>query len=62
MQFQLTDNFIETLQEKIGQNDAVQVKSILEELHFADIAEIIDDLNLEEAIFIVKLLDSPALK
>lgn len=58
MQFQLTDNFIEILQEMIQQNDAAQVESVLEDLHFADIAEIIDELSMDEAIFIVKLLDS----
>ncbi|OZO45544.1 magnesium transporter, partial [Pseudomonas fluorescens] len=26
--------------------------------HFADVAEIIDELNLDEAVFIIKLLDS----
>ncbi|SCY26446.1 magnesium transporter [Nonlabens sp. Hel1_33_55] len=58
MQFQLTEDFIDDLQQLIDQNEAGQVKSILEDLHFADIAEIIDDLNLEAAIFVVKLLDS----
>jgi magnesium transporter len=58
MQFQLTDDFIEQLQELIEQNDSIQVNEILSEIHFADIAEIIDELNLDEAIFIIKLLDS----
>ncbi len=58
MQFQVTDTFIEELQLLIEQNAASEVKSILEELHFADIAEIIDELDLERAIFIIKLLDS----
>jgi magnesium transporter len=58
MQFQVTDDFIEDLQRLIGQNDSARVQAILAELHFADIAEIIDDLDLQEAIFIVKLLDS----
>ncbi|BAO54460.1 magnesium transporter [Nonlabens marinus] len=58
MQFQVTDDFIEDLQRLIEQDDSVRVQAILEELHFADIAEIIDDLNLDQAIFIIKLLDS----
>ncbi len=58
MQFQVTDDFIEDLQRLIEQDDSLRVQAILEELHFADIAEIIDDLNLDQAIFIIKLLDS----
>ncbi len=58
MPFELTDVFIDKLQQLIEQNAAGEVRTILEDLHFADIAEIIDELDLEQAIFIIKLLDS----
>ncbi|WP_194851906.1 magnesium transporter [Nonlabens antarcticus] len=58
MQFQATEHFIDDLQVLIQQQESERVKAILEDLHFADIAEIIDELTLSEAIFVIKLLDS----
>ncbi len=58
MQFNITKDFLEEIQSLIEVNDSEQLERILEEVHFADIAEIIDELNLEQAVFIVKLLDS----
>ncbi|OUS17784.1 magnesium transporter [Nonlabens dokdonensis] len=58
MQFNITKDFLEEIQSLIEVNDSEQLERILDELHFADIAEIIDELNLEQAVFIVKLLDS----
>jgi magnesium transporter len=58
MQFNITKDFLEEIQSLIEVNDSKQLERILDELHFADIAEIIDELNLEQAVFIVKLLDS----
>ena len=58
MQFNITEDFLEEIQSLIEVNDSEQLERILEEVHFADIAEIIDELNLEQAVFIVKLLDS----
>ncbi|MFT4684123.1 MAG: magnesium transporter, partial [Flavobacteriales bacterium] len=40
-----------------NQNDAAILEMLSEE-HHADIAEILDDLNLDEATYIIKLLDS----
>jgi magnesium transporter len=40
-----------------NQNDAA-IQEMLAEEHHADIAEILDDLNLDEATYIIKLLDS----
>jgi Mg/Co/Ni transporter MgtE len=34
------------------------IKKLFDEFHYADIAEILDELDLEEAIYIIKLLDS----
>ena len=30
----------------------------LQDVHYADIAEILDDLNLDQATYVIKLLDS----
>ncbi|QHI38017.1 Magnesium transporter MgtE [Kordia antarctica] len=56
--FKLSDELIEQVEKLIEiKNDAVLLE-LLEEIHYADIAEIIDELNLEEATYIIKLLDS----
>lgn len=58
MQFQLTDEFIEQVQQLIANNEGDKLKAFLEEFHFADIAELLQELDTEEATYIVKLLDS----
>lgn len=58
MQFQLTDDFIAHVEKLIAANNGEALKSYLEEFHFADIAELLEELNIEEATYIVKLLDS----
>jgi len=58
IQFQLTDELLENVQSLISCNDNKQLKELLKEFHYADIAEILDELIFEEAIYIIKLLDS----
>ncbi|WP_124978764.1 magnesium transporter [Nonlabens xiamenensis] len=58
MSFTITDDFLDEVRELIEQDAHVQLESILDDLHFADIAEIIDELNLDQAVYIVKLIDS----
>lgn len=58
IQFQLSDELLENVQSLISCNDDKQLKELLKEFHYADIAEILDELNFEEAIYIIKLLDS----
>ncbi|MBB6682055.1 magnesium transporter [Aequorivita sp. 609] len=58
MQFQLTNEFIEQVEQLIANNDGEQLKALLNEFHFADIAELLHELDTEEATYIVKLLDS----
>lgn len=58
MQFKVTEEFTNQIQESIALRDDAQLEALLAELHFADIAEIINELNLEEAVYIIKLLDT----
>lgn len=58
MQFKITTDLLDQIRDLIAQQDASTLEQLLVDLHFADIAEIIDELKLEEAVFIVKLLDS----
>ncbi len=58
MQFQLTNEFIDQVEQLIANNNGEQLEALLNELHFADIAELLEELDSDEATFIVKLLDS----
>lgn len=58
IQFQLTDALIEQVELLIDQKNDEALKSQLEEFHYADIAEILDELDLLQAIYVIKLLDS----
>lgn len=58
MQFQLTKEFIEKVEFLIEKKSNQELLLHFEDLHHADIAEIIDELNLNEATYIIKLLDS----
>ncbi|GAA4972846.1 magnesium transporter [Algibacter aquimarinus] len=58
IQFQLTDELIEKVELFIEQENDTELKTLLDEFHYADIAEILDELNLEEAVYVIKLLDS----
>jgi len=58
MPFEITNELIEQVETLIRQKDDVALLSLLSDEHHADIAEILDDLSLEEATYIIKLLDS----
>jgi magnesium transporter len=58
MQFELTEEFIEQIEQYIANNDGNALKGLLYDFHFADVAELLQELNHEEATYLVKLLDS----
>ena len=58
MPFEITKEFIDQIATLIQQQDDKAILAILEDVHFADIAEILEDINFEEATYIIKLLDS----
>ena len=49
--------FLEHIKDIISRHDDVEAKKELAELHPADIAELYQDLDLDEAEFLYKLLD-----
>ncbi len=58
IQFQLSEELLEEVKNHVKvENDKV-LQKLLKGFHYADIAEILDELNLEEAIYVIKLLDS----
>ncbi|MDB4196050.1 MAG: magnesium transporter [Flavobacteriales bacterium] len=57
MQFKLTKDFIEEIQELIASDNREAVVNSLNKLHEADIAEILDVVSMEEAKYIFRLLE-----
>ena len=56
--FQLDDDYVGAIKTLIQKQKDKKLKKQVHELHYADIAELIEELTLEEAIYLVKLLDS----
>src|SRR5690606_21009524 len=56
--FQLSDELIQKIEFLIEQKNDEELILHLEEVHPADIAEIITELDLDDATYIIKLLDS----
>ena len=53
----MNEEYIDNVKHLIEQKDADKVKGLLIDLHPADIAELCNDLNAEEAKFVYRLLD-----
>ena len=58
IQFQLTDELIKQVEVLVENQNDKDLKGLLNDFHYADIAEILDELNLDVAIYVIKLLDS----
>lgn len=58
IQFQLTDELIKTVEILVENNNDKELVKLLNEFHYADIAEILDELDLDDSIYVIKLLDS----
>ena len=56
--FQLTENFIQEIIDLINNNDDKKLSNSFVEIHHADIAEILEELDFSNATYIIKLLDS----
>ena len=50
--FQLTDTLIEEVKILIESKNDKQLSLLFKDYHYADIAEILDELNLEEAVYL----------
>ncbi|QHC86266.1 magnesium transporter [Empedobacter brevis] len=58
MEVKITKDFIELLTERINEQNAKEVKEMLQDLHPADIAELFDELSTREQSFVIDLLDN----
>ncbi len=58
MQFQLTADYIEKVAKLIANKDGHAIKIVLQEVHFADIADLLEELKSKDATYLIKLLES----
>ena len=58
MEFKISKELIAQLEELIHNNNGGEVQSLLADMHQADIAEILDELNIDDATYIFKVLES----
>ena len=56
--FEISTEMLHAIQLSIHNQNDESLQSMFNELHYADIAEILDELNLDQATYIIKLLDS----
>ena len=56
--FKLTDELLVEIQQLIANKQNANLRSMMKEFHYADIAEIADELDVDEATYLIKLLDS----
>ncbi|MFM7566378.1 MAG: magnesium transporter [Flavobacteriales bacterium] len=62
MSHQLTKEFLQEIRARISSDDALWLKEEVLQLHYADIAEIIDELSNEEAKYVYYLVDDEDLQ
>jgi len=58
MQFQLTSDFIENIAQLIAKKDGNTLREVLQDFHFADIAELLEELKSGQATYLIKQLES----
>jgi len=58
MAFELTKELTDEIKELIANEKVAELSSLYDEWHFADLAEILDELNIDEATYLVKTLDA----
>lgn len=58
MEFKISRDFITQIEQYISENREEQLRALLEDIHFADIAEIMEELDSSEAGYLFNILDS----
>jgi len=58
MSFEITTELLENISSYIEASNDKAIIVLFEEMHHADIAEIIDDISFDDAVYLIKLLDS----
>lgn len=58
IQFQLTDELVERVEILIDTKNDKELTQLLNDFHYADVSEILEELNFEDSVYVIKLLDS----
>ena len=58
MSFELSKAYLEQIEQLIASKSNSQLLQLLNDVHYADVAEIVDALSLDDATYLIKLLDS----
>lgn len=58
MQVEITQDFINDIRNNIAETDDRSLSNLFDEMHHADIAEVLEELSFEDALYIIKLLDT----
>jgi len=58
MPFEINEILIDDISNLITREDDKALLTLFEDVHHADVAEILDEVSWEEAIYLVRLLDS----
>ena len=56
--FKLTDELLSEIEQLIDTRQNQTLHSMMEDYHYADIAEVIDELDEDQATYLINLLDS----
>ena len=56
--FELSNELIEKVSQLISKRKNSEIKKIVDGFHYADLAEIIDELDENQRIYLIKLIDS----
>ena len=56
--FELSKEIIQEISQLISNKNNKEIKKKVNEIHYADLAEIINELNFQESIYLIKLIDS----
>ncbi|MEP0263216.1 magnesium transporter [Dokdonia sp.] len=58
MAFEISDILLEDLKNHIKDGNDTTLLALFEDMHHADVAEILDEVNWDEAVYLLRLLDS----
>ena len=58
MGFEITNTLFENLTTYINTKNDAAISKLFAEVHYADIEEVLDEIKFEEAVYIIKLVDS----
>ncbi|CAM1372086.1 Magnesium transporter MgtE [Tenacibaculum litoreum] len=58
MALEITKDLLENVKELIQHQKDTALSEVFSDIHYADIAEVLDELSFEDAVYIIRLLDS----